>query len=63
MSDTGTQKGIEAGIAAAAFEPGEKVRQLRFQPCAGRGFEMYGRLVDATGNHLDGLVAAQCADV
>ena len=63
MGDAGAQKGIEAGIAAAALEPGEKVRQLRFQPRAGRGFEMDCRAVDATGNHLHGLFATQCTDV
>ncbi len=44
----GPQKGIEASLAAADLEPGEKVSQLRFQPRLGRGFEMYGRLVNPT---------------
>lgn len=63
MSDAGTQKGIKASIFAAAFELGDKARQLRFQSCVGRGFEMYGRLVDSTGNDLHGLFTTQCADV
>ena len=63
MGDAGAQKGIKAGIAAAALEPGQKVRQLRFQPGARRGFEMYGRAVDTSGNDLHGLFATQCADL
>jgi len=62
VRNAGPQKRVEAGIAAAALEPGEEVRQLRFQPCAGRGFEMHGRAVEPAGNYLHGLFAAQRAD-